>query len=441
MLKDIANSVLNPLRKDVVIQNFLKGHSEYEDPTYIGFDLQFDFNVLDEHIFNDYENLGNPLLMDDKVSKGPQAASAIQYLKNINEPGRAEALKRFRTNLKYISEQTPWYFQTLTGVDKLFAIKADEPNRFNDANIEITTLESFDMKIASLIHLYRTAVWDATYHRWMLPENMRFFKCKIILKDYRGMHKTNRIDVNYERYLDWDNFMNESDEQFQNNFGIQNIKDKNTILSALKQKISDSINNFATKYLTESETMDYDLWKPNIEIECDNCEFTFLENTYDFTKTIERGEAPKEATGTIGFKVNNARINASYNLMGISINESDRNNIMGMRMTNGNDELATEKAIGFLEKRIKRKLTQVVEKLYMGNAFGFSAANIESTVSNLLKFTRDELSKKSKLADKAFNYQPPDTKIKTPSMGFITEEKKKPTDMGNAFGFSGNPSV
>lgn len=156
--------------------------NEWQDPTIIGFTIKFDFNeIFDE---GDYDNLNNSLLMGrDSIY------SAINYLENINEPVRAKYLENFIATLKNIQTNTPWYYQSVTGLDKLFTINPKTAWRPGpDTAITIEMLESIDLRISLLMDLYKKAAWDAEYMRWMLPENMRWFKIHIILSEVRNFH-------------------------------------------------------------------------------------------------------------------------------------------------------------------------------------------------------------------------------------------------------------
>ncbi|HRW22476.1 MAG TPA: hypothetical protein P5509_10930, partial [Bacteroidales bacterium] len=158
----------------------------WQDPTILGFAIHFSF----EEPFSEFDldNLSNSLLLPET-----NEYSAINYLKSINEPKRAKYLREFIKLLKNIQTVTPWYFQSISGIDKLLTIdpkKGWHPGE--GAEIEIQMLESIDLRVSLLIDLYRKAAWDEHYRRWMLPENMKWFKVKIIISEFRDFHMTNK---------------------------------------------------------------------------------------------------------------------------------------------------------------------------------------------------------------------------------------------------------
>ena len=161
----------------------------HEDPTYPIFHIKFAFNPP-EAKHPDY--VTNRLLSDLKDEKSQVAPeSAIKFLYNVGEPERAIMLRKFNLALKSISEETPWYFQGITGLDSLFKHAYPSEGRgesgLTDAVIEITTLDSIDFRITALKDLYRKAAYDRKYRRWVLPVNMRRFRMSIMVGDARQL--------------------------------------------------------------------------------------------------------------------------------------------------------------------------------------------------------------------------------------------------------------
>src|SRR3989304_5939572 len=133
----------NPLDKNV--NKFHKGFATtkqggFEDPTYLGFRLVFNFTPT-------HRNFETGQTDDPLFSENDNLESAIRYLKATGYPNRAIMLQQFKKNLQYINDETPWYWQTLTGLNDLWKIEFGEsfnPYRGKDKSIEITCLESID---------------------------------------------------------------------------------------------------------------------------------------------------------------------------------------------------------------------------------------------------------------------------------------------------------
>ena len=147
----------------------------YQDPTYLSFLLMFDFR--------------------DPVNSPFLSTPAENFLKKLASAGgdradfyaeRLEALQNFKKALKTINNEMPWYWQGLSGLEK---IQQYNPNNAyyggDDSVLTITTLESINLPIAGLMHLYRKAVFDEEKWTWILPENLRQFRTYIYVTEVR----------------------------------------------------------------------------------------------------------------------------------------------------------------------------------------------------------------------------------------------------------------
>src|ERR1035437_7230863 len=109
---------------DTNINKFHKGFiantaAGTEDPTYLGFSFVFDFAPVGRN--QETGQTDDPLFTEDA-----NLESAIRYLKATGYPNRAVMLQKFKKLLQTINEQTPWFFQTLSGVNDLWKIEFGE---------------------------------------------------------------------------------------------------------------------------------------------------------------------------------------------------------------------------------------------------------------------------------------------------------------------------
>lgn len=166
------------MKSDKVLRDFITNSLENtntaagryycEDPTTVGFNLFFEFDQT------------SPLLNETSVGE-----SAERYLRSINEPERADSIVSFRNRLKDLTRRFPYYLQSLGGLENIYTF---EPKAgYDERIIEITTLETLDMKIAGLIGDYMKATWDFEYRRSMLPDNMREFTFSILVSEIRSL--------------------------------------------------------------------------------------------------------------------------------------------------------------------------------------------------------------------------------------------------------------
>lgn len=159
---------------------------DFQDPTYLGFYVRF--LGLNEAPFDgldlDYEKWPGGLFYNEKHKD-----SAIGYLVKIGEYGRAQMLREFVLGIKELSVHLPWYFTKVSGLDAIWKINPAESFRGKDKVITFDMEESIDLKITYLLDLYRKAVYDSVYMRYMLPENLRYFEMEIVITEIRSMQR------------------------------------------------------------------------------------------------------------------------------------------------------------------------------------------------------------------------------------------------------------
>ena len=155
----------------------------YDQPTYISFALDFRFEET--------ESLATDLLWSSPLfSKGSvnNPNSAQTYLGSIGYKSMEESLAKFKSILEYLTFNAPWYFQSISGLDKLWSNATDITNGYkgDDAVLTIDTLESLDLRITELANLYRAAIYDKQYMRERVPDNLRWFSMDVYLAEVRN---------------------------------------------------------------------------------------------------------------------------------------------------------------------------------------------------------------------------------------------------------------
>jgi hypothetical protein len=154
----------------------------YQDPTYLSFALLFDF----------YDMESSPLL----------AGGAEAFLKTLAETDsfykdRLDDLINFKETLKQINQELPWFWQSLKGLERLQQYNPE--NAFmggDDAKLEIETLESLNLTISGLMHLYRRATFDERKWSYIIPANLRKFRMWIYVTEVRSIAILENIKVN-----------------------------------------------------------------------------------------------------------------------------------------------------------------------------------------------------------------------------------------------------
>lgn len=164
------------------IQDFRKSRlsrHQYQDPTYLSFLLLFDFA----------DGVNSPLL----------SKPAETFLENLGDPyaERLEALQNFKKALKTINNEMPWYWQSLSGLERVQQYNPE--NAYfggDDAELTIGTLESINLTVTGLMHLYRKAVFDENKWTYILPANLRRFRMYVYVTEVRTIKNLSEPKIN-----------------------------------------------------------------------------------------------------------------------------------------------------------------------------------------------------------------------------------------------------
>lgn len=154
----------------------------YQDPTYLSFALLFDF----------YDIESSPLL----------AGGAENFLKGLAKEDafyadRLNDLQNFIKTLGEINKELPWFWQSLKGLERLQQYNPENAYMGgDDAKLEIETLESLNLTISGLMHLYRRAIFDERKWTYIIPANLRKFRMWVYVTEVRSIAILENIKVN-----------------------------------------------------------------------------------------------------------------------------------------------------------------------------------------------------------------------------------------------------
>jgi hypothetical protein len=153
----------------------------YQDPTWLGFKLFFNFDQADSKLFGLTESYTN---------------TAYSYLLRIGDKARAGYMEKFVKHIYEINNKTPWFFQTITGLSEAWKRGYQDENFKpllpNDRKIEIGCLESIDLRISALMDLYRKSCFDWYHRREIVPWNLRNFDVLIYVYEIREINRTGK---------------------------------------------------------------------------------------------------------------------------------------------------------------------------------------------------------------------------------------------------------
>jgi len=136
----------------------------HEDPTYLSFFFMFDY-------YSDHSPLLNGMAED--------------YLRNVcQDDERADSLKNFIKILKKVNSQYPWFWQSVSGLEKTRQWNMSDPF-WGEQEIEIECLETVELTVSGMMDLYRHAAFD--FNRWVevIPKNLRTFGLHIYVSEVR----------------------------------------------------------------------------------------------------------------------------------------------------------------------------------------------------------------------------------------------------------------
>lgn len=171
--------------------SFQKGlDSSLSEPAWFYFKLFFKFDTK-------YGLLGGIM----KGTDGKYAAdnTAIQYLWRNQARlmsatfNRSKALVKFVRTLSFISSKAPWFFHSVK--DANMALTMNLQNLTAEKSIEIECNEdATDMRLLTLMDLYKYAAYDAINQKEIIPENLRKFDLDIIVfqSPIRYIHTSSR---------------------------------------------------------------------------------------------------------------------------------------------------------------------------------------------------------------------------------------------------------
>jgi len=349
---------------------FLKGFKlsnsgGYEDPTYLTFKLVLDLNGA-LPIDPEFGTPPSPLFKDgnyvfDSGSSGLFAANPFGQLayqaanENISyysaqgylvereanmissstgqRPGRrADILRQFKNSLTEVLENSPWFIQSIEGIDSLIKIERGgyvdgsssdfNTSRTSGKTLTFNCLESLDQRITALAEMYKQSTFDPVYMRELLPRNLRRFKMFIFVTEVRNFFKTSRLisqNTVLQQITNFSNLLpngqnpgsNLGSSKTTNDLFNQNIAantgNSNTFFQGFVGGISDQsgINSELAQFRDQSDQTGI---KPVLIIECSDCEFDFEESS-PFA-ILDAGIQATEATQK--FKVHVGRVRTKY---------------------------------------------------------------------------------------------------------------------------------
>lgn len=178
-----------------------KGLSDpFGDPGYFYFKIFFRFDTqhgLFGGILNDY----NPQNTHNSASKYLKYMSLddSKWYKSLIPNERYQALTKFVKILSYINCNAPWFFRSIRGLAKAGVPITNEFSKERSIEIECNQ-EAIDMRLTTLMDLYRFICYDDFSNKEVLPDNMRKFDMLIMIFNTPIKTLHTAIKSNGEKY-------------------------------------------------------------------------------------------------------------------------------------------------------------------------------------------------------------------------------------------------
>lgn len=331
------------------ISDFRKGSTNkypYQDPTYLSFAILFDvYNpVLSPLLAGPAEEYLRNLSEGVKKDEELKTASEVYTQGSVTIPETTpegdsfyreayESFVEFKKALLTINNEMPWYWQSIKGLERLFQI--DPNNAFfggEDSKIEIETLESLNLPIAGLMHLYRTAVFDSRRWGYILPTNLRKFTMYVYVTEVRNIQINTSTKVN----------------------GIPSKINKDAI--------SGFPDNFKPKIDVENQNagiMGEDA-RPYFMVGIKYCEFDIMTGTAIFSELSKNPEAAAVNNITINYQ-NFEKIEARV-LNGIIKELEHTKNYLSPAPASEFFEASTKTPMEFAKDKLRGRLSEAKEK-------------------------------------------------------------------------------
>lgn len=164
--------------------NWVKGTKSLTDgPAWFYFKIFFKFNTAFGLLggvlgANPNETTDTAAKYFSRICKN-EKNSPTRYI-DVNIPARYAMLQRFVKTLSYISCCAPWFFSKVNDVNS--GLTTDFNNLTKEKSITIECLEeSIDMKLTTMMDLYKFCAFDDINQREILPENLRKFDMDILV--------------------------------------------------------------------------------------------------------------------------------------------------------------------------------------------------------------------------------------------------------------------
>lgn len=310
---------------------------------------------------------------------------------------RADSLVGFKNLLTSVNEKSPWFIQSIEGLDKVLSVTPPRQigggSGYKEQRSGILTfdcMDSIDLRINAMAELYRKATYDYQNHRELLPANLRKFRMWIIVTEIRQID----LQKNLGDVLNPFNMPGVSN-------AVESISNIARSSGILKDKSTESEN---PKRDLDSFVKSFERMQPYIMIyQLDLCEFNFDESYAFNTLSNSLSGSGTPVKNRFKVHVGSAKeYKLQYNILSDLIrNESifapiliqDSWNLLGSKIlmknatTDNNTNLFRNLASNFINNSVasvvQQQVSPIVTKALLGNAYGFRLSDAVRSLNSI----------------------------------------------------------
>ncbi len=357
----------------------------------------------------------NGLGGDLKDNTGRVVAGDRSQINDSSISHRADALLGFKNLLTSVNEKSPWFIQSIEGLDKVLSVTPPRQvgggGNYREQRSGVLTfdcMDSIDLRINAMAELYRKATYDYQNHRELLPANLRKFRMWIIVTEIRQID----LQKNLADVLNPFNMPGVSS-------AIDSIRNIAQSSGILKDNATESKNPKAD---LESFVKSFERMQPYIMIyQLDLCEFNFDES-YAFSTLSNSISSGTPVKNRFKVHVGSAKeYKLQYNILSDLIrNESifspiliqDSWNLLGSKILmknttlDNNTNLFKNLANNFINNSVasvvQQQVSPIVTKALLGNAYGFRLSDAVRSLNS----AQDLVSGIKEMKDPFGDYRP-----------------------------------
>ena len=369
----------------------------YQDPTYLGFKLLFEFDQPTSGL----------------LSRKTHMNTAMGYLNSIGDQYRVTYLSKFVDLLEGINKKTPWFFQTIEGLPDVWKRGFNE-NEFKamlpkDRKITIGCEEAIDLRVSTMMDLYRKATFDWNFRREVIPWNLRTFKVWVYVYEARKINVTGQPNspglIDISKILGLQDINKKQQTENKRLLGIVDEQDGSSLIdrvTALGDSVITGIKDLKDPPVPDNIDV-IDTKQSHFLFKLDMCEF-LPDESGEFLGKVSNITGER-ATQKISFTYRNVEevnLNNIYagdvairdavigqlNIAAFDIPYASQSNQKGGWTL---DSVLNDAGFGVLSPlaglaadKVSSLIESYAGKLFMGNIYGFSANNLVGNAAGVL---------------------------------------------------------